>query len=158
GLKVDVDALPRALRKQLRHGQVDLGDPATTLALLRLDAVVGVKGVFDAAGTLTSVGIQCALCHSTVDDALATGIGRRLDGWANRDLDVGAVVGLAPDLSPVTALLGVDEQTVRAVLAGWGPGHFDAQLFLDGKASTPTGGTAAALIPPAFGLAGVNLH
>jgi hypothetical protein len=157
GLKVDVDALPRRLRKQLRRGEVDLDDPATTLALLQLDAVVGVKGVF-AGGALTSVGIQCALCHSTVDDSAAPGIGRRLDGWANRDLDVGAVIGLAPDLSPVTALLGVDEATVRAVLASWGPGHFDAELFLDGKAFMPGGGSAAALIPPAFGLAGVNLH
>jgi len=158
GLKVDVDALPRGLRKQLRRGEVDIDDPATTLALLQLDAVVGVTGVFGAAGQLTSMGIQCALCHSTVDDSLAPGIGRRLDGWANRDLDVGAVVGLAPDLSPVTGLLGVDEETVRAVLASWGPGRFDAQLFLDGKAFTPAGGSAAALIPPAFGLAGVNLH
>jgi hypothetical protein len=158
GLKVDVDALPRALRKQLVRGEVDLDDPATTLALLQLDAVVGVKGVFDAGGTLASVGIQCALCHSTVDDSLAPGVGRRLDGWPNRDLDVGAVVGLAPDLSPVANLLGVDDATVRAVLASWGPGRFDAQLFLDGKAFTPAGGSAAALIPPAFGLAGVNLH
>jgi hypothetical protein len=158
GLKVDAEALPRGLRKQLRRGEVDIDDPATTLALLQLDAVVGVTGVFDAGGQLTSMGIQCALCHSTVDDSLAPGIGRRLDGWANRDLDVGAVVGLAPDLSPVTELLGVDEATVRAVLASWGPGRFDAQLFLDGKAFTPAGGSAAALIPPAFGLAGVNLH
>jgi mono/diheme cytochrome c family protein len=158
GLKVDVDALPRKLRKQLRRGEVDLDDPAATLALLRLDAVVGVKGIFDPAGALASVGIQCALCHSTVDDSLAPGIGRRLDGWANRDLDVGAVVGLAPDLSPVADLLGVDDATVRAVLASWGPGRFDAQLLLDGKAFTPAEGPAATLIPPAFGLAGVNLH
>jgi hypothetical protein len=158
GLKVDADALPRSLRKQLVRGDVDLDDPATTLALLQLDAVVGVKGVFDAGGSLASVGIQCALCHSTVDDALGPGIGRRLDGWPNRDLDVGAVVGLAPDLSPVANLLGVDEPTVRAVLASWGPGRFDAQLLLDGKAFTPASASAATLIPPAFGLAGVNLH
>jgi hypothetical protein len=158
GLKVDSDALPRGLRKDLRRGEVDLDDPATTLALLRLDAVVGLTGVFDAGGALTSVGIQCALCHSTVDDTLAPGVGRRLDGWANRDLDVGAVIGLAPDLSPVAQLLGVDDATVRAVLASWGPGRFDAQLFLDGRAFTPAGGPAATLIPPAFGLAGVNLH
>src|SRR5262245_24436124 len=88
GLKVDVEALPRSLRKRLRRGAVDLDDPATTLALLELDAVVGVKGFFDGGGELASVGIQCALCHSTVDDALAPGVGRRLDGWANRDLDV----------------------------------------------------------------------
>ena len=158
GLKVDFDALPRGLRKQLKRGQVDLNDPATTLALLQLDAVVGVTGRFDPGGHLTSVGIQCALCHSTVDDSFAPGIGHRLDGWPNRDLDVGAVVGLAPDLSPIANLLGVDDATVRAVLASWGPGHFDAQLLLDRKAFTPAGGSAATLIPPAFGLAGVNLH
>jgi cytochrome c peroxidase len=89
---------------------------------------------------------------------MAPGIGRRLDGWANRDLDVGAVVALAPDLTPVSTLLGVDDDTVRAVLATWGPGRFDAELFLDGKAFTPAGGSAATLIPPAFGLSGVNLH
>jgi hypothetical protein len=158
GLKVDVDALPRGLRKRLRRGEVDLDDPATTLALLQIDAVVGVTGRFDQGGQLTAVGIQCALCHSTVDDSFAPGIGRRLDGWANRDLDVGAVVGLAPDLSPIATLLGVDEATVRAVLASWGPGRFDAQLLLDGKAFTPASSTAATLIPPAFGLAGINLH
>jgi hypothetical protein len=158
GLKVDVGALPGALRKRLRRGQVDLEDPATTLALLRLDAVVGVKGLFDGGGKLESVGIQCALCHSTVDDSLAPGVGRRLDGWANRDLDVGAVIGLAPDLSPIADLLGVDDATVRAVLTSWGPGRFDAQLVIDGKAFTPAAGPAATLIPSAFGLAGVNLH
>jgi len=158
GLKVDLDALPRGLRKQLRRGQVDLNDPAVTLALLQLDAVVGVTGRFDQGGQLASVGIQCALCHSTVDDSFAPGIGRRLDGWPNRDLDVGAVVGLAPDLSPIANLLGVDDATVRAVLASWGPGRFDAQLFLDRKAFTPAGDSGATLIPPAFGLAGVNLH
>ncbi len=150
-MKVDVDALPRGLRKQLRRGQADLNDPATTLALLQLDAVVGVTGRFDPHGQLTSVGIQCALCHSTVDDSFAPGIGRRLDGWPNRDLDVGAVVGLAPDLSPITSLLGVDDATVRTVLASWGPGRFDAQLLLDGKAFTPAGSTGATLIPPRSG-------
>jgi hypothetical protein len=104
------------------------------------------------------MGIQCALCHSTVDDAFAPGIGKRLDGWANRDLNVGAIVALSPDLSPVATLLGVDEATVRAVLASWGPGRFDAELFLDGRAFSPSGGSGATLIPPAFGLAGVNLH
>ena len=158
GLKVDFDALPHGLRKLLKRGEVDLGDPATTLALLKLDAVVGVTGHFDQSGQITSIGIQCALCHSTVDDSFAPGIGHRLDGWPNRDLNVGAVVGLAPDLSPVANLLGVDEATVRAVLASWGPGRFDAQLLLDGRAFTPTGTTGAVLIPPAFGLAGVNLH
>jgi hypothetical protein len=92
GLKVDVDALPGKLRSDLRRGRVDLDDPANTLALLRLNAVLGVTGFFDEQGRLRSMGIQCALCHSTVDDSLAPGIGRRLDGWAARDLNVGAIV------------------------------------------------------------------
>ena len=158
GLKVDADALPAALQQALRHGQVNLDDPAVTLDLLRLDAVLGVHGVFDEKRNLTSIGIQCALCHSTVDDSLAPGVGHRRDGWANRDLDVGAIVGLAPDLGVVSKLLGVDDATVRKVLATWGPGKFDAELFLDGKAFTPDNRSAATLIPPAFGLAGVNLH
>src|SRR3954471_6684461 len=120
GLKVDVDALPRTLRDALSHGQVNLDDPATTLALLQLDAVVGLTGVFDAAGSFRSIGIQCALCHSTVDDSFAPGIGHRLDGWPNRDLDVGTIVSLAPDLSAVAGLLGVDQATVRAVITQWG--------------------------------------
>jgi len=153
GLKVDVDALPGSLKSDLRHGRVNLDDPATTLALLRLNAVVGVTGFFEGneAQTLRSVGIQCALCHSTVDDSFAVGIGSRLDGWANRDLDVGQIINLAPDLSVVNALLGVPDETTRAVVTSWGPGKFDAELFLDGQ-NSPT------LIPPAFGLAGVNLH
>jgi hypothetical protein len=158
GLKVDREALPRSLVHDLRRGRVDLKDPATTLALLKLDSVVGVKGFFDRAGRIASIGIQCALCHSTVDDSLAPGIGRRLDGWANRDLNVGGIVALAPDLTPFTTLLGVDDATVRTVLNSWGPGRFDAALVLDGKAFRPDGKTAATLIPPAFGLAGVNLH
>lgn len=158
GLKVDADALPRKLRRDLQRGKVDLEDPATTLALLRLDAVVGVKGSFDEQGRLSSVGTRCALCHSTVDDSLLPGVGRRLDGWANRDLDVGAIIGLAPDLSVFTRLLGVDEATVRSVLQSWGPGKFDASLLLDGKAFAPSGRSGAVLVPPAFGLAGVNLH
>ena len=158
GLKVDRGALPDDLIEALGAGQVDLDDPRTTLALLELDAVVGVTGFFDDAGNLRSVGIQCALCHSTVDDSLAPGIGHRLDGWANRDLDVGAIVALAPDLGSFVSLLGVDEDTVRTVLRSWGPGKFDAELILDGKAFRPDGTPAATLLPPAFGLAGVNLH
>jgi hypothetical protein len=107
---------------------------------------------------MRSVGIQCALCHSTVDDSFAPGIGRRLDGWANRDLNVGAIVALAPSLKPLTDLLKTDDATVRRVLRSWGPGKFDAELILDGKAFQPNGRSAATLIPPAFGLAGVNLH
>ncbi len=158
GLKVDSDALPKSLVKRLKKGKVNLDDPATTLALLKLDAVVGVKGFFNQDGSLRSMGISCAICHSTVDDSFAPGIGKRLDGWANRDLNVGAIVGLAPNLKPVANLLEVDEATVRSVLQSWGPGKFDAELFLDGKAFRPDGKSAATLIPPAFGLAGMNLH
>ncbi len=159
GLKVDVDRLPRGLKRQLAAGEVDLDDPATTLALLRLKAVVGVTGFFDQDPTkgLSALGIQCAFCHSTVDNSFAPGIGRRLDGWPNRDLNVGAIVNLSPDLTAVADLLGVDEPTVRTVLQSWGPGKFDAELFLDGKAFGPTG-SAATVIPPAYGLSGVNLH
>lgn len=158
GLKVDMDALPQKVIQAIRQGKIDLDSPSTTLALLKLDAVVGVRGFFRRDGGLKSVGITCALCHSSVDSALAPGIGQRLDGWANRDLNVGAIVGLAPDLSVVNALLQVPDATTRAVLASWGPGKFDAALFLDGKAFRPDGRSAATLIPPAFGLAGVNLH
>jgi hypothetical protein len=157
GLKVDVDALPKPLEKAIRRGQVNLDDPASTLALLKANAVVGVVGSFNQDGSLRSMGISCALCHSTVDDSFAPGIGHRLDGWANRDLNVGAIVALAPDLGVVTNLLGVDSATLRTVLNSWGPGKFDAQVLLDGKAFRPDGKSAATLIPPAFGLAGVNL-
>jgi len=156
GLKVDADALPEQLKAQIKAGRVNLDDPATTLALLELNAVVGITGRFDSAGRITSMGTQCALCHSTVDDSFASGIGKRLDGWANRDLNVGAIVSLSPDLTPLANVLGVDEATVRKVLAAWGPGKFDAELILDGKAFRPDGTTAASLIPPAFGLLGVN--
>jgi len=158
GLKVDSEALPADLVESIRRGRLDLADPANTLALLRLNSVVGVTGFFNPQGMIQSIGIQCALCHSTVDDSLAPGIGRRLDGWANRDLNVGAIVALAPDLSTVANLLGIDDPTVRRVLGSWGPGKFDAEVFLDGKAFRDDGKSAATLIPPAFGLAGVNLH
>src|SRR5262249_38531263 len=150
GLKVDSDSLPSSLAAHLQQGKVDLDDPATTLALLQDNAVVGVTGIFDG-GVLVSMGIQCALCHSTVDDSLAPGIGKRLDGWPNRDLNVGAIVSLAPDLSALTTLLGVDEATLKDVLAAWGPGKFDAEVILDGKGFQPDGTTSAAtLIPAAF--------
>ena len=158
GLKVDTDALPAALVEQIKAGKVDLDDPATTLALLKLNAVVGVTGRFDKAGKIRSMGIQCAFCHSTVDDSFAPGIGKRLDGWANRDLNVGVIVSLAPNLKPFTDLLGVDAATVKKVLNSWGPGRYDAELDKDGKAFRPDGKQAGTLIPPAFGLAGVNLH
>jgi hypothetical protein len=158
GLKVDSEALTPALQHALASGSLDLMDPANTLVLLRANAVVGLTGFFDAQGNITSIGLQCAFCHSTVDDSFAPGIGRRLDGWPNRDLDVGAIVSLAPDLSAFATLLGVSQDDVRTVLKGWGPGKFDAELILDGKTQNATGGSAATLIPPAFGLAGVNLH
>jgi hypothetical protein len=158
GLKVDANALPRKVVDAIKAGKVDLNDPATTLALLKLNAVVGVKGHFNKAGNLSSIGITCALCHSTVNDSFAPGIGQRLDGWPNRDLNVGAIVSLAPNLTPVADLLGTDVATVKKVLAAWGPGKFDAELFLDGKGFRPDGKSAATLIPPAFGLSGVNLH
>jgi hypothetical protein len=158
GLKVDADAIPAPLAAQIKAGKVNLDDPATTLALLKLNAVVGVTGIFDAQGTLKSMGIQCAFCHSTVNDSFAPGIGQRLDGWANRDLNVGAIVSLAPNLQPIADLLKVDVPTVKKVLSSWGPGRFDAELDKDGKAFRPDGKQAGTLIPPAFGLAGVNLH
>jgi hypothetical protein len=163
GLKVDADALPADLIAQLKQGTVNLDDPATTLALLKLNAVVGVAGFFNDDGSLKSIGINCSLCHSTVDNSVAEGIGRRLDGWANRDLNVGAIIALAPDLTAIVDSLkivipDVDDATVRSVLNSWGPGKFDAQLLLDGKALRPDGQPAATLLPNAYGMAGYNLH
>ena len=164
GLKVDVNALPAEVRSAIRQNRVNLDSPATTLVLLKLDAVVGVRGFFDDTGTrLRSVGITCALCHSTVDDSFAPGIGERRDGWAARDLDVGSVIAFSPSVQPFVDLLGIvdptiNAATVRKVLRSWGPGKFDAELLMDGKAFRPDGKSAATLIPPAFGLAGVNLH
>jgi len=169
GLKVSARALPPDLVAAVRLGKVNLDDPAVTATLLKLNAVIGVTGFFDSSGNLTSVGIQCALCHSTVDASFSApgippgNIGQRLDGWANRDLNVGAIVALAPNLMPLVDLLrlanpGITDADVRKVLLSWGPGKFDAELLLDGKAFQPDGRSAATLIPPAFGLAGVNLH
>src|SRR5436309_7894431 len=158
GLKVDLDALPVALVEQLKAGQVNLDDPATTLALLKLNAVMGVIGTFADDGSLKAVGLTCAVCHSTADNALAPGIGHRLDGWGNRDLNAGAIIALSPNLKVIGDLLGVDVPTVRKVLLSWGPGKFDAELDKDGKAFRPDGKPAATILPNAFGLAGVNLH
>lgn len=158
GLKVDAQALPQSLVRQLKAGKVDLDDPANTLALLKNNAVVGVTGFFDETGKLTSVGIQCSLCHSTVDDSLSPGIGNRLDGWANRDLNVGAIISLAPNINVIAERLGVDVPTVKKVLASWGPGKYDAELLEDGKGFRPDGKPAATLLPPAFALSGINLH
>jgi hypothetical protein len=141
--------------------------------LIKNNAVLGVVGFFDNDTKLTSLGFTCALCHSTVDDSVASGIGKRVDGLANRDLNVGAIVASAPNLDPVEDLLelahpGLKVADVRQVLNSWGPGKFDAELFLDGKAFNPeqiTNGivtarnvSGATLIPNARGLAGHNLH
>ena len=158
GLKVDAEALLPETIDAIKEGHVNLNDPAVTLALLDRNAVVGVTAQSGSDGGLATVGINCALCHSTVDNSVAFGIGRRLDGWPNRDLNVGAIVALAPDLQAIADLLKTDQQTVRAVLGSWGPGKFDAELILDGKAFRPDGRTSATLLPAAFGLAGVNLH
>lgn len=154
GLKVDLMLLPEVLKQKIKEGKF-LDDPLVTLELLRLNAVVGVVAKFDGK-KIKSVGITCASCHSTVDSE--TGIGNRLDGWPNRDLNVGAIVSMAPDLSAYTQMLNVDVATVKKVLASWGPGKFDAELNLDGKAFRPDGKSAATLIPEAYGHAGHNLH
>ena len=138
GLKVDAEALPASLVASIKKGEVNLDDPATTLALLKLNAVVGVKGFFNDKGALRSVGITCALCHSTVDDSFSIGIGRRLDGWGNQDLNVGALVSLSPHLDPFVGLLKVDVATVRKVLASWGPGMYTPFWTRTGKRSGPT--------------------
>lgn len=147
GLKVDADALPPELKAALQAGQVDLTDPAVTVALLRLNAVVGVIGKVDDAGQLTSVGITCALCHSTVDNSFALGIGKRLDGWPNRDLNVGTIVGLSPVI-PDDAF------------SSWGPGRYDPRDHaFNGKSLIQLNSpTVPVVIPPAYGLQGVALE
>jgi hypothetical protein len=157
GLKVDIDMVPPGLIGRLRAGQVNLNDPAVTIELLAARAVLGVTP-FTTGSQVTGVGFQCALCHSTVDDSVIPGVGARLDGWPNRDLNVGAIIALAPDLTPFMQLLQLDDATVRTVLNSWGPGKFDAQLILDGKAFQPDGRSAATLLPAAFGMGGVNAH
>jgi hypothetical protein len=157
GLKVDAEALPPSVVAGINSGAVDLDDPATTIALLKLNAVVGVKGNFNAGGNLTSIGITCASCHSTVDNSFAPGIGKRLDGWPNRDLNVGGIISLTDNAQPIANMLHVDEATLRTVLGMWGPGKFPAILFMDGKALRPDGKVAANLLPAAFGLKGIDL-
>jgi mono/diheme cytochrome c family protein len=157
GLRVDFGRVPSALGDVIKGGTLSFDDAENTNNLLKHDAVVGVKAFYDG-DRMVSVGITCALCHSTTDDNFGKGIGRRLDGWPNRDLDVGKVAALAPNLKPIADLLGVDVATVKKVLESWGPGKYDAELLLDGKAFRPDGKSAATLIPAAFGLAGVNLH
>jgi cytochrome c5 len=142
GLKVDADAIPADLAAAIRAGKVDLDAPATTVALLKLNAVVGLQGTVkseDGKDQLVRLGITCALCHSTVDNSFAPGIGRRLDGWPNRDLDVGAIIALSPAIP--------DDQ--KAVYRSWGKGKYDPRYNIDGK-STPL------VLPPAYGLATVK--
>ncbi|NCT82824.1 MAG: c-type cytochrome [Comamonadaceae bacterium] len=142
GLKVDADALPDTLKQALAEHRVPLDDTQTTLALLQLDAVVGLKGqVVQQGGVLklTRLGVTCALCHSTVDNSFAPGIGRRLDGWPNRDLDVGRIIALSPAL----------DGAAKAVFGGWGRGKYDPRFNIDGK-------NRPAVIPPAYGLAGIH--
>ncbi|MCK6429891.1 MAG: c-type cytochrome [Burkholderiaceae bacterium] len=142
GLKVDADALPPAVVEGIRNGSVDLKSPATTVALLKLDAVVGVRGTVETAGgvdRLRRVGITCALCYSTVDDSFAPGIGKRLDGWPNRDLNPGAIIALSPALDAAT----------KTALNSWGNGKFDPRHNVDGL-------NKPVVIPPAYGLAGIQ--
>lgn len=156
GVKVDASALPQEVVNGITAGEIDLNDPATTLALLKLNAVLGVDGNFDDSGNLTSVGITCALCHSTVDNSFAPGIGQRLDGWPNRDINVGAIIASA-NIQPLADLLGVDVPTASTVLNNWGRGRFDGALLLDGRPTNSNGELIpASVIPSIFGLQGVN--
>ena len=133
GLKVDAEVLPAGILKT-----VDLTSPATTVALLKMNAIVGLQATVDANNHITRLGVTCALCHSTVDNYVLPGIGRRQDGWPNRDLNVGAIIALSPALPPEK----------KAIYASWGPGRYDPRYNQDGK-STPL------VLPPAYGLAEV---
>jgi cytochrome c553 len=142
GLKVDSDALPATVVAGIKDGTVDLHSPATTVALLKLNAVVGLKGKVESIGgvdTLTSVGVTCALCHSTVDNSFAPGIGKRLDGWPNRDLNPGAIIALSPAV----------QEPMKILFRSWGPGMYDPRFNIDGL-SKPV------VIPPAYGLSGIH--
>ena len=142
GLKVDAEALPPAVVQGIQNKTISLTDPATTVALIKLNAVVGVKGTVETVNgkdTLTRVGVTCALCHSTVDNSFAPGIGKRLDGWPNLQLDSGAIIALSPALSAAQ----------KAVYNSWGPGKYDPRFNLDGK-------NGPQVIPPAYGLKGIN--
>jgi mono/diheme cytochrome c family protein len=142
GLKVDAEAIPAEVAAAIKAGKVNLNDPATTVTLLKLNAVVGVKGTVTSVNgkdSLTRVGITCALCHSTVDNSFSKGIGKRMDGWPNEDLNVGAIIALSPAITPAQ----------KAVYSSWGPGKYDPRYNFDGK-STPL------VLPPAYGLADVR--
>ncbi len=134
GLKVDSEALPPGTLEK-----ADLKDPKTTVALLKLNAVVGLKAEVDAQGNITKLGVTCALCHSTVDDSVQKGIGRRMDGWPNRDLDVGKIISLSPALTAAQ----------KKAYGSWGPGKYDPRYNIDGQ-NTPL------VLPPAYGLAKIK--
>jgi hypothetical protein len=150
GLKVDVEALPPAIIDALRHDPSVLTNPAVTVELLRLNAVVGIQGVVDEGGHLTKVGVTCSLCHSSVDDSFAPGIGRRLDGWANTDLNVGAIAALSPALDDAT----------KAEFRSWGPGKYDPRhhAFDGTKIISLNSPTIPVVIPPIYGLKGVGFE
>ena len=139
GLKVDADTLPPAVLAAIQAGQVDLNDPATTVTLLKLGAVVGIKATVDSSNHITRLGTTCALCHSTVDNRIAKGIGSRRDGWPNRELNPGAIIALSPAVTPAQ----------KAVYNSWGPGRYDARFNFDGL-------NGPMIIPPAYGLHGVH--
>ena len=142
GLKVDAEAIPADVAAAIKAGQVDLNSPATTVTLLKLNAVVGLKGTVNTVNgrdTLVRLGVTCALCHSTVDNSFAPGIGRRIDGAPNVDLNVGAIIALSPAITPAQ----------KAVYSSWGPGKYDPRYNFDGK-STPL------VLPPAYGLASIR--
>jgi mono/diheme cytochrome c family protein len=142
GLKVDAEALPPAVVLGIQNGSISLTSPDTTVALLKLNAVVGVKGTVTSVNgkdTLTRVGITCALCHSTVDNSFAPGIGKRLDGWPNRDLNAGAIIALSPALTAAQ----------KAVFNSWGKGKYDPRFNFDGI-------NGPQVIPPAYGLNGIH--
>ena len=142
GLKVDAEALPAAVVAGIQNGSISLTSPATTVALLKLNAVVGLKGTVETVNgqdTLTRLGVTCALCHSTVDNSFAPGIGKRLDGWPNRDLNPGAIIALSPAL----------DAAAKPVFSSWGKGKYDPRFNIDGL-SKP------AVIPPAYGLDGLH--
>jgi mono/diheme cytochrome c family protein len=142
GLKVDSEALPPAVVQGIRNGSISLKSTATTVALLKLNAVVGLKGTVETVNgvdKLTHVGTTCALCHSTVDNSFSPGIGKRLDGWPNRDLNPGAIIALSPAVPADN----------KAIYNSWGAGKYDPRFNLDGK-------NGPQVIPPAYGLLGVH--
>ena len=142
GLKVDAEALPAAVVAGIQNGSISLTDPATTVALLKLNAVVGLKGTVETVNgqdTLTRVGTTCALCHATVDNSFAPGIGKRLDGWPNRDLNPGAIIALSPAL----------DAAAKQVFNSWGKGKYDPRFNIDGL-------NKPVVIPPAYGLDGIH--